>query len=279
TPAPTPAPAAAQPPQMQPDEDEDFSGLLACFLDVGQGDCLFFIGPDGKTLLIDAGPPGSFETIRAHFDAWGVERLDVMIATHLHEDHIGGMAEILAHYETGAFYMPPYDYESSAYAALLAALEEADVEPRTLYADASTFIDWSAGTELRVLSPFQAPYTDYNDTSFILRLSYGDTALLLTGDAGELAERFMIKAFHNQLLRADILKVGHHGSDSATSEKLLSAVQPSIAVVSVGADNGYGLPDEAVLARLEARGVAVYRTDRSGSLCFALDGTRVRMIE
>lgn len=273
----TPVPAAATPQAAA--LDIEVSGLVVCFLDVGQGDCLFFRGPDGETMLIDAGPVGSFSAIRAQLDAWQVERLDVVIATHLHADHIGSMSEILGHYEVGAFYMPPYDFESSNYADLLAMCEKTGVEPQTLYADANVFIPWASDCEIRVLSPFNAPYTDYNDTSFILRVRYGDTAVLCAGDAGEIAERFMVKAFHNSLLKANILKVSHHGSVSATSEKLLSAVQPDIAVISVGSGNSYGLPDEAVLERLLARHITVYRTDLDGSLCFALDGTAVQVLE
>ncbi len=259
--------------------DPDFNGLTACFIDVGQGDCLFFRGPDGKTMLIDAGPPGSFHTIQAHLDVWQVQRLDLVVATHLHADHIGSMAEILDHYDVGAFYMPPFDYESSMYVHLLEALDKAEITPVTLYAEANQCILLSDGCELRVLSPFDAPYSDYNDTSFVLRVSYGDNAVLCMGDAGEVAERFMIKAFKNHLLRADILKIGHHGSDSGTSEKLLNAVRPSIAIISVGTDNDYGLPSESVLERLAAHGVEVYRTDMDGTICFALDGTGLKMLE
>jgi beta-lactamase superfamily II metal-dependent hydrolase len=259
--------------------DPDFAGLVACFLDVGQGDCLFFLGPDKKTMLIDAGPVGSFAAIRTQLDAWQVERLDVVIATHLHADHIGSMSEILDHYAVGAFYMPPYDFESSNYADLLAMFEKTGLTPQTLYADANVFIPWADDCEVRVLSPFNAPYTDYNDTSFVLSVRYGDTGVLCAGDAGEIAERFMVKAFPNHLLRADILKVSHHGSATATSEKLLSAVQPSIAVISVGGGNGYGLPDETVLERLLSRQITIYRTDLDGSVCFALDGTSVQVLE
>lgn len=273
----TPVPAAATPQAVT--LDPDFSGLVACFLDVGQGDCLFFRGPEGQTMLIDAGPVGSFSAIRKQLEAWQVERLDVVIATHLHADHIGSMSEILDHFPVDAFYMPPYEYESSNYADLLAMCEKTGVTPQTLYADANVFIPWASGCEVRVLSPFNAPYTDYNDTSFILSVRYGDTAVLCTGDAGELAERFMVKAFPNALLRANILKVAHHGSASATSEKLLNAVQPSIAVISVGAGNSYGLPDEAVLQRLLSRHITIFRTDLDGTLCFALDGTEVQVLE
>lgn len=276
-PAPTsPTPVITPPPAPL---DPMFPGLIACFLDVGQGDCLFFRAPDGKTLLIDAGPPGSFRAIQTHLDAWEVERIDVAVATHLHADHIGGMSEILDHYEVGAFYMPPYDYESSEYANLLAALERSGLTPVTLYADARVFIPWSEECEIRVFSPFRAPYSDYNDTSFVLRVAYQDTAVLCMGDAGEVSERFMIKAFKNRLLRADILKVGHHGSATGTSLKLLRAVRPDIAVISVGASNDYGLPNERVLERLRAEDITIVRTDTDGTLVFALDGTTVRMLK
>ena len=266
-----------KPQVMQP--DPDFTGLLVCFINTGHGDCLFFRGPDGKTLLIDAGPADSFDAIKQQLDIWEVTQLDLLIATNLHTEHIGGMADILSHYKVEAFYSPPYMLNSRAYTDLLNILGKKNVTSSSLYAAANALIPWSDGCELRVLSPFDAPYANDSDTSFILRVKFGDTTVLCTSDASEIAERVMIKAFRNYYLHADILKVGGHGALGSTGDKLLNAVKPSVAVICVGQNNDYGLPDEAVLTRLATRNIPVYRTDLDGTFCFALDGTEVWMIK
>ena len=276
-PAATPDPAALSGASLS--ELQTGDGLLVCFLDVGQGDCAFLRAPDGTTILVDAGPVGSFQTIRAFLDALGVTRIDYAVVSHLHADHIGSMAEILTHYEVGAFYMPPYDSETSLYADLLAALDAYSVPVSTVSAGVNTLLAFSDTLEVRVLSPYDVTYSDENDTSLMLRFKYGETAVLFTGDAGETAERLAVKAQKDIFLRADLLKAGHHGSKYSTSERFLSAVKPRCAVISVGADNTYGLPSYVLLNRLAAHGITVYRTDQDGTVRFLLDGTDVRVIE
>ena len=257
------------------------AGLFAAFLDVGQGDCIFLRAPDGATMLIDSGPPGSYRTIRRFLDAEGVERLDVVVATHLHEDHIGGMREVVEHYEVGAFYLSPFDIESSAYASLLEALDGAGVAAVPVYASEMKALPWSGdpAVSVHVISPYEVRYDDENDTSVMLRVSFGQTAILLAGDATEVSERLAVKAMHNRDLHANVLKVGHHGAGSSTSKKFLSAVKPELAVISVGKNNDYGHPSAAVLNRLADANVRVLRTDELGTIRILLDGARAQVIE
>lgn len=286
SPAPAPAsPAAASPaaPLQAPDEPfaDETGGLFVAFLDVGQGDCIFLRAPDGRTMLVDSGPAGSFGVIKRFLDVRGVRRLDMVVATHMHEDHIGSMREVVEHYEVGAFYISPFDIESSTYARLLEALEHEGVAAVPVYASASTVLPWSdaSDTEVRVLAPYDVLYEDENDTSVMLRVRFGSTAVLLTGDATELSERLAVKAQHNAHLHSDVLKVGHHGSNSSTSRKFLSAVKPSIAVISLGKSNDYDHPSQAVLNRLSEANVRVLRTDELGTVRILLDGTNVQVIE
>ncbi len=266
------APAAAE----QTDAGE---GLTVAFLDVGQGDSIFLESPSGKTMLVDGGPQSAFETVSAYLDARNVVGLDVVVASHLHADHIGGLIQIIDVYPVGAFYYPPFDAESETYFDLLDALSESETAVYSPLAAANSFIDWDDDVTVRILSPYDTVYDDFNDTSYILNVTYKDTSVLLTGDATALAETLALKALPNEYFRADVLKVGHHGSDGSTSLKFLDAVDPSVAVISCGLDNEYGHPDEDLLSRLESRGIAVYRTDLDGTVTLLLDGTNVKVIQ
>lgn len=275
-----PAPAEeASAAAMLPQLDKDFRGLAVYVLDVGQGDCIYLRSPNGKTMLVDAGPDGSFGRIHLFLQRQGVKRLDVVFCSHLHNDHIGSMTEILNHYEVGTVYVPPFDIESSEYARMLEAMDENGVSAQAVIAAVTPLPVWDPDCALYVLSPYDVHYDDENDTSIILRVEYGRTAVLLTGDATELAERLALKALPNELFRANVLKVGHHGSDSSSSKKLLAAVRPEIAVISAGRGNAYGLPDETVIMRLTDAGARVLRTDLDGTTVIALDGERAWVVE
>ena len=254
-------------------------GLMVTFLDVGQGDAAFLQSPSGKTMLIDGGPESAFSTIDQFLTARGVVGLDTVIASHLHADHIGGLIQLVDTYPIGNFYYPPFDADSETYFQLLDALKESQATVSSPLAGKDTLLPWDDAVEIRILAPYQVDYSDFNDTSYILRVSYGDTAVLFTGDATSLSEKLALKALPNHYFHADVLKVGHHGSSDSTSEKFLKAVSPKIAVISVGKNNDYGLPDEALLDRLNDAGVTVYRTDESGSITLLLDGINVTVVE
>ena len=270
-----PEQTAASGAQMPPVE----AGLLVSFLDVGQGDSIFLRSPSGKTMLVDGGPEGAFPVIDRYLTALGVVGLDVVVASHLHADHIGGLISVIDTYPVADFYDPPFDADSETYFRLLDALNESEARQHRPLAGVDTMIPWDDAVEVRILSPYDTIYQDFNDTSYIIRVSYGNTAVLLTGDATELSEKLARKAQPDQYFRADVLKVAHHGSGDATFEAFLEAVSPAIAVISVGKDNDYGHPHAALLDRLQDRGITVYRTDEDGTVTLLLDGTRVTVIK
>ncbi len=269
------APAATALPSASPVPN----GLLVTFLDVGQGDAAFLQSPSGKTMLIDGGPESAYSTIDRFLQSRGVIGLDVVIASHLHADHIGGLIQLVDTYPIGNFYDPPFDAESETYFNLLDALKESQATVSSPLAGVDTLIPWDSAVEVRILAPYDTVYSDFNDTSYILRISYGNTAVLFTGDATALGEKLALKAQPNHYFHANVLKIGHHGSDDSTSEKFLETVQPSIAIISVGAGNDYGLPDQSLIDRLSAQGITVYRTDRDGSITLLLDGTNATVLE
>lgn len=277
----TAAPAAETAAQtaVPTEQTETAEGLTVAFLDVGQGDSIFLRSPSGKTMLVDGGPESAFDTVSAYLDAQGVAGLDVVVASHLHADHIGGLIRIVDVYPVGAFYYPPFDADSETYFELLDALNESQAAVYSPLASADSFIDWDDEVTVRILSPYETVYSDFNDTSYILNITYGNTSVLLAGDATEVAEKLALKALPNQYFQADVLKVGHHGSSDSTSVKFLSAVSPSIAVISCGLDNEYGHPDEELLSRLESYGIQIYRTDLDGTVTLLLDGTNVKVIQ
>lgn len=255
------------------------AGLLVSFLDVGQGDSIFLRSPSGKTILVDGGPEGSFAVIDRYLTSLGVHGLDVVVASHLHADHIGGLITVVDTYPVGDFYYPPFDAVSETYYRLLDALGESQATVHQPLTGANSLIPWDDAVEVRILSPYETVYSDFNDTSYIIRISYGNTAVLLTGDATELSETLALKALPDHYFRADVLKVAHHGARDATYEKFLDAVSPAIAVICVGQNNSYGHPHVSLLDRLSERGITVYRTDEDGTITLLLDGTSVTVIE
>lgn len=249
--------------------------LKVVVIDVGQGDSILLVSPEGKTMLVDAGPDGSFRRIDDVLKANGIFALDVVVATHPHEDHIGAMADVLRAYPVGSFYTIPQEQETEWYARMLSALEACGVT--AICAEGGTTIPWADSCAVTVLNPipsYDAP-ADLNDSSIVLRVRYGETAVLLTGDAGETAEQRMLDTFPRSMLKANLLKLGHHGSSGSTGYSFFLAVDPDAAVASCGADNEYGHPHLETLSLLYDTHTAFYRTDLDGTITFRLDGTSV----
>ncbi len=256
-------------PGGQPEIVSDLPGadLVVHVIDVGQGDAIL-VEFRGKTLLIDAGEREMGERVVAYLQAEGIERLDVVVATHAHSDHIGGLYDVISVFPVGRFIDPGQPHPTATYENLLALVEERGI----LYtvAERGQTIDLDPDLEVLVGNPGSQPHGDRNEDSVVLKLTYGDRACLLMGDAGRLAEKSMAEAGLN--LDADLLKVGHHASRHASSAEFLSAVSPAISIITVGKGNDYGHPHEEVLERLMATGSRIYRTDRDGTVVVATDG-------
>lgn len=250
--------------------------LDAYFIDVGNGDCFFARAADGKTMLVDAGSENDADEIIALLESLEVSHIDALFVSLPDARHIGGMAKIAEVFAVGACYMTKECAASPLSEPLRSALATQDVEITEVMASFTSVIDWAENVELRILSPHDVGYESEEDRSLMLRIAYGDSRILLAGDAHKLAERMTVKALPNRLLHADVLKVGDHGDSSATSDKFLSAVKPKIAVISCG---GKKLPDDTVLARLEARGIMLLRTDTLGTIHITLDGASAQVVQ
>ena len=244
--------------------------LQVHFIDVGQGDSIL-IQVNNKNLLIDSGPNKSEDKLKKYLKELNISKFDYIIATHPHEDHIGNMSYIINNFDVLNFYAPKVENSTKAFETMVESLIRKDLKIKVLKANIKS-IDLGKNIVVDVFSPFSNSYEDLNNYSPIVKISYGNTSFLFTGDAEELSENEVLNAGFD--LKCDVLKIGHHGSSSSTSEKFLKASNPSIAVISVGEDNTYGHPTDTVLSRLKE--TKIYRTDINGNIVITSDGLSLK---
>lgn len=245
---------------------------LIYYLDVGQGDSQLIRLPDGENILIDAGTRSTAKALVSYLKDLGVGKLDILIATHPHEDHIGGMPEVIQNFEIGKIYVPKVaDSQiptTKIYENFLDAVEDKGLK-LTAAKGGDVILDGGAA-RLEFFAPNSEKYDGLNSYSIVTKLTYGQKSFLFTGDAEKDSENEMVELGYD--LKSDVLKCGHHGSDTSTSDVFLNAVAPVYAVISCGVDNDYGHPHEETLERLEMAGATVYRTDQLDTILARCDG-------
>lgn len=240
-------------------------GLSVHYIDVGQGDSTLLIC-DGETMLIDAGIPSAGETVINYLSAQGVTAIDYLICTHAHADHCGGLDDVVVNFPVRTIYSSVAESKSNSFTCFADAAETAGVEIEVPELD-STFTLGEA--TVTVLGP-REDYSDVNDQSLVLRVDYGETSFLFTGDAEYDSETAILDAGCD--VRCDVLKAGHHGSRTSTGYRLLYEAEPQYCVISCGADNEYGHPHDDTLSRLRDADVTVFRTDENGTVVCFSDG-------
>lgn len=229
--------------------NQELLDLTVIFIDVGQGDSILIHTKD-TNILVDTGPEGNGQNIYRTIKALNIEKLDYLIITHQHDDHNGSLNEIRK--------LIPIDQE-------IIPTNETKMVGITQAIDDIT---------LEFLGPVYIS-DDLNNMSLVIKLTYKNVSFLFMGDAGSEEEANLIRTYDASTLKSDVLKVGHHGSDSSSSQAFLNVVQPSYAVISVGADNDYGHPHEATLKTIKQTNAQVFRTDRDGTIICTTDGEKI----
>ena len=242
------------------------NGLMRVhFIDVGQADSTFIELGNGQTMLIDAGRSGDGSTIVKYLRDLQYSSIDYVVATHPHDDHIGGMATVLDSFEIGKMYMPKQEHTISAFTNMLDVIEDKGIELHT--AKSGVNITTNGITTIDILAPFADSYSNLNNCSAVVKLTYGETVMLFTGDAEQVIETQLLDSD----IDADVLKVGHHGAGSSSAQSFIKAVSPEVAVISCGEGNSYGHPHADTLAILNEVGADIYRTDEQGTIQVTAD--------
>lgn len=254
-------------------QENGFAGqeaLTVHFIDVGQADSIFIRSGD-HCMLIDAGNNDDGQDLIRYLTEQQVKQLDYVIGSHPHEDHIGGLDDIINNFAIDTVLMPPKAHTSKSFEDVIDALEARQLsitfpEPGKSYA--------LGQAEFTILGPLKDYDEDLNNWSIALILSNGDHRFFFGGDMESAAEADLLAAYP-QGLQTDVLKLSHHGSSTSSSEAFLEALKPSFAVASCGADNSYGHPHREVLAALEQRHIQLYRTDKQGAITVTSHGGRL----
>lgn len=242
------------------------------FIDVGQGDATMILTGEGA-VVIDAGPGDHADSTLEYIKSY-TDRIDYLILTHPHEDHIGGADEIIENIKVENVIMSDAYSDTLVFTTLLDAIEAADVNVIEAVPEDSYE---AGGIKLTILAPL-SEFTDLNDYSIVTHVEYGKTSVVVTGDVENHSEKLMVERFGPLVLSADILQVGHHGSSTSNSAKFIDAVSPKWAVISCGEGNSYGHPHKETLDKLKKRGIEWFRTDELGHIVFESDGENIRVV-
>lgn len=249
--------------------------LQVYYLDVGQGDSELIFLPDGTTILIDSGDRSCIDYITDALCDYGVEDIDILIATHPHADHIGCMATVVRNFDIGTIYMPRVSGSMTpttvSYEKLLEAIAKKDLKVKTGKAGVTAYNE--DGIRLDFLAPNSSDYNNLNNYSIVAKLTYGDTSFLFMGDAEQESIEEILE--NGDDLSCNVLKLGHHGSSNAISKEFLNAAQPDYGIISCGAGNSYGHPHREALTLLRQFDVTDYRTDEDGTILAVSDGSTV----
>ena len=244
--------------------------LKVHFIDVGQGDSIFIELPNDEVMLIDAGESSEEEKVYNYITNLGYNNIDYVVGTHPHTDHIGGLEYIINNISIENIYMPKAVSTSKTYESLLNTITNKNLKVKV--AKANVNIISSDNLSVNIIAPNSESYSNLNNYSAVIKIDYYNNSFLFMGDAEVLSEEEITSD-----VGADVIKVGHHGSDSSSSLAFLNKVKPKYAIISVGANNQYNHPYDSIISRYESIGAQVYRTDLDGTIVATSDGTNINI--
>ncbi|MCM1506512.1 MAG: MBL fold metallo-hydrolase [Ruminococcus flavefaciens] len=247
--------------------------LTVHYIDVGQGDSIY-ITSGGEGMLIDCGESGDTDRVISYLDNMGVSKIDYVVGTHPHSDHMGGMSKIVEHYEIGEMIIPHIDDSDTPTTKYFERFLKACADKNLSLTEAELGRKITIGdAELKIIAPNSDDYSNVNNYSVSFIMHHGDNSFIFTGDAEKLAEKEMIES--GNLEDIDVYKTGHHGSDTSSSEDFLNVIKPDYAVISCGEGNSYGHPCDITIENLSKFTDKIYRTDLVGTVVFTSDGKKL----
>lgn len=244
--------------------------LKVHYLDVGQGDSIFVELPNNETMLIDAAESYQSENIINYLKNLNYQKIDYVIGTHPHTDHIGGLKNIINTFEIGKIFMPKVVSTTKTYESLLMAIKDKNLKINT--AKAGTSIIDTDTLKINILAPNNSTYTELNNYSVVTKITYGTTKFLFMGDAEKLSENEI-----KENVTADVIKIGHHGSNTSSSIDFIKKVNAKYGIISVGLNNKYNLPKEETITNWENSGTKIYLTSTNGTIRASSDGTNIKI--
>jgi len=250
-----------------------FGALIVHFIDVGEGDCILIQIPNNKNILVDTGNLSFGYRVEEYLRSKNISHLDCIIVTHMHPDHVGGIFNVLPKYGINIIYYNGYrPQDNEFFLELINLAEDLNITMKILNAGNKLLF---GKVTLDVLSPIEPLSGDMNGDSIVLRVIFGEISFLLTGDLNINVEKRLIEA--ECILKSDVLKVGHHGAEDASSEEFIDKVRPKIAILSVGKNNRYGYPSNVVIERFKRKKIPLYRTDIDGTIIIQTDGDTISL--
>lgn len=245
--------------------------LMISYMDVGQGDAAY-INVNGNDILIDAGPRSNSKELLEQLKAKNIDDFEVVIATHPHEDHIGGMVDVFKEYKVKSFYSPKVTHTTKTYENLVKAVKDEGLKINEL--KGGMVIDLGNEANFEVFTPQNSNYEELNDYSPIMKLNFDETSYLFTGDAEKIAENEALTKYKASL-DSDVIKLGHHGSSSSSSPAFIEAVSPKYGIISCAKDNKYGHPHRETLDIIKKYNIKTFRTDTDGEIILTSDGKNI----
>lgn len=246
------------------------NNLKVTIIDVGQGDSILIKTPKNNYILIDAGPKNESTKFFNFIENHNINEINTLIATHPHEDHIGNMSELISKYPVQNIYMPKVVTNTPVFKKLMETIKKRNLSIKEAKAGVKFNID---SVKFEFIAPGSKKYANLNNYSAVLKITYDNVSFLLMGDAEKLSEKEILKSGID--IKADVIKIGHHGSSSSSSINFIKTVSPQYAVISCGLNNDFGHPHKETLRLLNSYNIKLYRTDKNGTVEFSTDGNKI----